>query len=49
MNRTVERRLRDAVRFLDEGTKEKPLQKRKPKPSSMERRLLAAKKAFKKR
>jgi hypothetical protein len=41
--------LRDAVRFLDDGTREKPLQKRKPKRSSMEKRLTEAKKAFKKR
>ena len=49
MNRTVKRRVRDAVRFLDDGTREKPLQKRKPKRSSMEKRLTEAKKAFKKR
>jgi hypothetical protein len=49
MNRSVERRLRDAVRFLDDGIKGKPLQKRKPKPSSIEKRLMAARKAFKKR
>jgi len=49
MNRTVERRLRDAVRFLDDGTREKPPQKRKSKPSSMEKRLMEAKKAFRRR
>jgi hypothetical protein len=49
MNRSVERRLRDAIRFLDDGIKEKPLQKRKPRPSSMEKRLMEARKAFKNR
>ena len=47
MNRSVERSLKDVVRFLGDGTKEKPLQKPAPKPSSMEKRLTDAKKAFK--
>ena len=46
MNRSVGRRLRDAVWFLDDGIKEELLQKRKPKPSAMEKRLMDAKKAF---
>jgi hypothetical protein len=49
MNRSVERRLRDAVRFLDDGTKEKPLRKRKPNPSTMEKRLMDAKKALRRK
>jgi len=49
MNRTVGRKLRDAARFLDDGIKEKPKTKHPPRKSSMEQRLMAAKKAFKKR
>jgi hypothetical protein len=45
--RSMERQLKDAVRYLDKGTPVQPLQKRQPKPSSMEKRLMDAKKAFK--
>jgi hypothetical protein len=48
MNKTVESKLRNAVRFLGDGIKEKPKTKHPPRKSSMER-LMAAKKAFKKR
>jgi hypothetical protein len=47
MNKTVESKLRDAVRFLDNGIKEKPKTKHPPRKSSLEQRLMAAKKAFK--
>jgi hypothetical protein len=49
MNRSVESKLRDAVRFLGDGIKEKPKTKHPHRKSSMEQRLMAAKKAFKKR
>ena len=49
MNRSLESKLRDAVRFLDDGIKEKPKTKHSPRNSSMEQRLMAAKKAFKNR
>jgi hypothetical protein len=48
-NRSLESKLRGAVRFLSDGTKEKPKTKHPPRKSSMEGRLMAAKKAFKKR
>jgi hypothetical protein len=46
--RTMEQRLKDAVRSLD-GKGVKPVQKRARRPSAMEKKLMAAKKAFKKR
>jgi hypothetical protein len=49
MNRSVERKLKDAMRFLGDGIKEKPKTKHPPRKSSMEQRLMAARKAFKKR
>jgi len=49
MNRSLESKLRDAVRFLDDGIKEKPKTKHSPRKSSMEQSLMAAKKAFKNR
>jgi hypothetical protein len=49
MNRTVESKLRAAVRFLGAGIKEKPKTKHSPRKSSMEQRLMEAKRAFKKR
>jgi len=49
MNRSVESKLRDAVRFLGDGIKEKPKTKHPPRKSSMEQRLMEAKKAFRRR
>ena len=49
MNRSVESKLRDAVRFLGDGIKEKPKTKHPPRKTSMEQRLMEAKKAFRRR
>jgi len=46
-NRSLESKLRGAVRFLDHGTKERPKTKHPACKSSMEQRLIAAGKALK--
>ena len=46
-NRSLESKLRGAVRFMEHGTKEKPKTKHPPRKSSMEQRLMEGKKAFK--
>jgi hypothetical protein len=43
----MESKLREAVRYVGGGIAPTPLQKRKPKASSMEKRLMNAKRAFK--
>jgi hypothetical protein len=47
MNRSLESKLRGAVKFLKDGTKEKPKTKHPPRKSSMEQRLMAVRKADK--
>jgi hypothetical protein len=49
MNRSIESKLKEAVRYVGGGIAPTPLQKRKPKPSSIEKRLMEAKKAWKSR
>jgi hypothetical protein len=46
--RSIEKQLRDSIRYLEKGIPVQPLQKRQPKLSSIEKRLIDAKKAFKK-
>jgi hypothetical protein len=46
-NRSLESKLRDAMRFIDKGIKERPKTKHPPRKSSMEQRLMAANKALK--
>jgi hypothetical protein len=51
VSRSVEQKLREAVRYVGSGGELKPkaIQQRKRRPSTMEKSLMAAKKAFKRR
>jgi hypothetical protein len=51
VSRSVEQKLREAIRYVgsDGEEKPKPIQNQKRRPSAMEKRLMDAKKAFKRR